>query len=144
MRSHVNAITLAVADLDGALRFYRDGLGLGSTTGVVGTQFVGDADNADGSVVMFTLDDGLVLALYPLTELAKDAHVSRHEVEGHGFSIGHFVDSREQVDALLDAAIAAGGSVTAPAHERPWGIYSGYFRDLDGHLWEVIHAPEAG
>ncbi|MDE3131911.1 MAG: VOC family protein [Acidobacteriota bacterium] len=144
MRSRVNAVTLAVADLDAALRFYRDGLGLGATTGVVGAEFVGDDSNADGSVVMFTLDDGLVLALYPATELAKDAHLPRAAVAGHGFSIGHFVDSREQVDAMLAAAVAAGGSVTAAAHERPWGIYSGYFRDLDGHLWEVIHASRAG
>ncbi|MCL2419531.1 MAG: VOC family protein [Conexibacteraceae bacterium] len=143
MRPGINAITLAVADLEAALAFYREGLGL-ATDGIIGTQFAGDDGQAAGDVVMFTLDDGLVLALYPAGELAKDAHVSRTEVDGHGFSIGHFVESREAVDALLEAAAAAGGRVTAPAHERPWGIYSGYFRDLDGHLWEIIHALNAG
>ena len=53
------------------------------------------------------------------------------------FSLGQLVRSREEVDRLLGAAAAAGAAVTE-AHERPWGIYSGYFRDLDGHLWEVI------
>jgi len=45
------------------------------------------------------------------------------------------------VDALLGRAQAAGASVSAPPHDRPWGIYSGYFRDPDGHLWEIIWNP---
>jgi catechol 2,3-dioxygenase-like lactoylglutathione lyase family enzyme len=36
---------------------------------------------------------------------------------------------------------AAGAAVTEPPHDRPWGIYSGYFHDPDGHLWEVIWNP---
>ena len=38
---------------------------------------------------------------------------------------------------------AAGATLTERPHERPWGIYSGYFRDPDGHLWEVIWNPGA-
>jgi len=56
----------------------------------------------------------------------------------HDGYVGGF--SRTDVDELLGKAEAAGASVTPP-HERPWGIYSGYFRDLDGHLWEVIWNP---
>jgi hypothetical protein len=144
MRSRIHVITLAVQDLDAALGFYRDGLGLTGTTGIVGTEYAGDEQHPAGSTVMFKLDDGLMLSLYPASELAKDAHLPRGGVDGHGFSIGHLVDSRDEVDALLAAAAAAGGGVTAPAHERPWGIYSGYFSDLDGHLWEVIHVLERG
>jgi uncharacterized protein len=51
------------------------------------------------------------------------------------------VARREDVDVLLDRAEAAGATRTAPAHDRPWGIYSGYFRDPDGHLWEIIWNP---
>lgn len=138
MRAKINAITLGVRDLEASLRFYRDGLGLTETRGIVGTEFTGDDEHPDGTVVMFTLEDELTLSLYPASELAKDAHLPRSDVDGHGFSIGHFVASREEVDATLEAAAAAGGRVTAPAHERPWGIYSGYFADLDGHLWEVL------
>jgi uncharacterized glyoxalase superfamily protein PhnB len=54
------------------------------------------------------------------------------------------VDSRAAVDEALRAAVAAGATVTDPAHERPWGIYSGYFQDPDGHLWEVICNPAMG
>jgi uncharacterized protein len=59
------------------------------------------------------------------------------------FSIGHLVPDRASVDAVLAEAVAAGGTLTEAPHERPWGIYSGYFRDPDGHLWEVIWNPEA-
>jgi catechol 2,3-dioxygenase-like lactoylglutathione lyase family enzyme len=141
MKPHVHAVTLAVDDLDRSLAFYRDGLGL-PTEGVVGTEFAGDAETPAGATVMFRLDDGLVLSLYPRTELAKDAGVEVSAVAGHGFSVGHFVDSRAEVDDVLAAASRAGGTVIGAAHERPWGIYSGYFGDPDGHLWEIIHAPE--
>ena len=54
------------------------------------------------------------------------------------FSIGHVVENKQEVDALLKRAKAAGATVTDEPHGRPWGIYSGYFQDLDGHLWEII------
>ena len=72
MEPHVDAITLAVGDLERSLVFYRDGLGL-ETSGVTGTRFAGDEANAAGAVVMFHLRGGLILALYPRTQLAKDA-----------------------------------------------------------------------
>jgi uncharacterized protein len=140
MQPTINVITLAVSDLDRALTFYRDGLGLDSS-GVVGTEFTGDESNPDGAVVMFRLNDGLVLALYPRTELAKDANVPFGPPKTGEFSIGHAVAGKEDVDTLLIAAEAAGATVTDRAHDRPWGIYSGYFRDLDGHLWEVMWSP---
>ena len=57
------------------------------------------------------------------------------------FSIGHAVASRAEVDAILAQAEIAGATLTDQPHDRPWGIYSGYFRDLDGHLWEVLWDP---
>jgi catechol 2,3-dioxygenase-like lactoylglutathione lyase family enzyme len=140
MQPRINVITLAVADLDRALAFYRDGLGLESP-GVVGTEFEGDENNAAGAVVMFNLQPGLILALYPRSELAKDASVPLGPARTGEFSVGHIVATREEVDALLTIAAAAGATITDKAHERPWGIYSGYFRDPDGHLWEIIYNP---
>lgn len=92
---------------------------------------------------MFHLEDGLILALYPRTELAKDAGVPPPSAAPGHFSVGHLVDSSEEVDALLARAEAAGAVLTDRAHQRPWGIYSGYFRDPDGHLWEIIWNPPA-
>lgn len=141
MKPSIHVITLAVGDLDRSLAFYRDGLGLESS-GVIGTEFAGDADNPAGALAMFRLRDGLVLALYPREELAKDAKVPYAAAKTGEFSIGHAVGSRADVDAVLAEAEAAGATVTDPAHDRPWGIYSGYFRDLDGHLWEVLWNAE--
>jgi catechol 2,3-dioxygenase-like lactoylglutathione lyase family enzyme len=136
----ISVITLAVSDLGRALAFYREGLGLESP-GVVGSEFVGDDENPAGDLVMFRLDGDLILALYPRTELAKDARIPLAPPTSGEFSIGHLVDLRAEVDALLAKAEAAGATVTDLPHERPWGIYSGYFRDLDGHLWEIIWNP---
>jgi uncharacterized glyoxalase superfamily protein PhnB len=90
---------------------------------------------------MFRLDGDLILALYPRAELAKDAAVPFGPPKSGEFSIGHIVGTRENVDDLLARAEAAGATLTGPPYERPWGIYSGYFRDLDGHLWEIIWNP---
>lgn len=141
MDARIDVITLAVANLDRALAFYRDGLGL-QTQGVVGTEFVGDDSAPAGAIAMFELRGGLIMALYPRAELAKDANVPLAPPTSGEFSIGHLVSSKADVDALLAQAQAAGATLTDQPHDRPWGIYSGYFRDPDGHLWEVIWNPQ--
>ena len=85
-----------------------------------------------------------MLGLYERADLAKDAAVVDEGRSSLEFSLGHLVASREEVDDLLARAQAAGARLTAPAHERPWGVYSGYFSDLDGHLWEVAWNERAG
>jgi catechol 2,3-dioxygenase-like lactoylglutathione lyase family enzyme len=139
MRSRIHVITLGVGDLERSLAFYR-ALGLESP-GVIGTEFVGDDTTPGGAAALFELRGGLILSLYGRDDLAKDANTS-FDAPGRGeFSIGHLVGSREEVDAVLAEAEAAGATLTDAPHERPWGIYSGYFRDPDGHLWEVIWNP---
>jgi catechol 2,3-dioxygenase-like lactoylglutathione lyase family enzyme len=141
VQSRIHVITLAVADLERALAFYREGLGLESA-GIIGTDYAGDERSPAGDVAMFHLDGGLILALYPRSELAKDAGLQLGPAQSGEFSIGHIVASRQEVDDVLARAQAAGATLTGPAHDRPWGIYSGYFRDLDGHLWEIIWNPQ--
>lgn len=143
MKARIHIITLAVADLERALTFYRDGLGFESR-GIVGTEFVGDEVNPDGAVALFELEDGLMLSLYPRSELAKDANVPLGPPKTGEFSIGHAVADKAEVDALLSRAQAAGATLTDQPHDRAWGIYSGYFRDLDGHLWEILWNPRFG
>lgn len=137
MEPRINVITLAVDDLDRSLAFYREVLGLESP-GVIGTEFPGDDTHPAGAVVMFELEGGLILALYPRKELAKDAKVALAPSKTAEFSIGHIVETKVEVDAVLAQAATAGAALTEDAHDRPWGIYSGYFQDPDGHLWEVI------
>jgi uncharacterized protein len=57
------------------------------------------------------------------------------------FSIGHIVQSKQEVDAVTQQAEKAGAEITDPAHNRFWGGYSGYFQDVDGHLWEIAWKP---
>ena len=141
MEPRLDVVTLAVADLELALAFYRR-LGLESN-GVVGTQWADERTGANGAVAMLELEGGLLLNLYPRADLAKDAEIPVGPPHSGEFSLAQLVRSREAVDELLENAAAAGATVT-PAHDRPWGIYSGYFRDPDGHLWEVIWHPERG
>jgi uncharacterized protein len=135
MRPRIKVITLGVSDLQRSLTFYRDGMGL-ATQGIIGTEF------EDGAVVFFNMNDDLILALYPKVALAKDAKLSASAPSPTEFSLGHIVKSKHEVDALMRQAEKAGAKITDPAHDRFWGGYSGYFQDLDGHLWEIAWNPQ--
>lgn len=139
MQPELHVITLAVDDLERSLVFYRDGLGLVSD-GIIGTEWADGQTGANGAVALFALDGGLILSLYPRSDLAKDAGIPVGPARSGEFSVGQLVRSRAEVDEVLRQAEVAGAAVTG-ARDRPWGIYSGYFRDPDGHLWEVIWNP---
>jgi catechol 2,3-dioxygenase-like lactoylglutathione lyase family enzyme len=136
MRAKIFFITLAVDDLDRAVAFYRDGLGW-PTEGIVGQEFHDELTGADGTIAIFSLDDGLLLTLYERTNLARDASLPAGPPSSTEFSLGIPAQSQAQVDRLLAQVEAAGGTLTAPAHMRPFGVYSGYFTDPDGHLFEI-------
>jgi catechol 2,3-dioxygenase-like lactoylglutathione lyase family enzyme len=129
-------ITLAVDDLDRSVAFYRDGLGW-PTEGIVGQEFHDEVTGADGTIAFFKLDGGLLLGLYERANLAKDASLPPGPPSSTEFSLGVPAESQAEVDKLLRQVQAAGGTLTAPAHMRPFGVYSGYFTDPDGHLFEI-------
>ncbi|WP_435016270.1 VOC family protein [Tundrisphaera sp. TA3] len=133
MKPRLSVITLAVDDLERALRFYRDGLGL-RTPGIIGQEF------ESGAVAFFDLQPGLKLAIWPRESLARDSGLPPAG-PGSGFTLGHNVASPGEVDAVMAQAEGAGGVVVKAARETFWGGYAGYFRDPDGHLWEVVWNP---
>lgn len=135
MKPRVSVLTLGVDDLERALRFYREGLGLKSE-GIVGTEF------EHGAVVFFPLHGNLILALYPRKEIAWDATVSASPSCSTEFTIGHNVNSQEEVNDVMKQASAAGARIAKPAGPTFWGGYAGYFQDPDGHLWEVAWNPQ--
>jgi catechol 2,3-dioxygenase-like lactoylglutathione lyase family enzyme len=135
MKPFIKVITLGVADLERSLVFYRDGLGL-PTEGVFGTEF------EHGAVVFFHLRGGLILALWPKSSLSAEANVSMSAPSAVEFTLGHNVDSKEEVDHVMAEAAAAGATITDPARDRFFGGYSGYFQDPDGHVWEVVWNPD--
>ncbi len=126
MEQRVSLITLGVADLAVARRFY-EALGW-SCKEVEETAFV----QAGGSAVV----------LWGREKLAADAGVEDPGGGGFGgIALAQNVGSREEVDAVLAAARAAGATITKPAAETFYGGYAGYFADRDGHLWEIAHNP---
>jgi hypothetical protein len=58
-----------------------------------------------------------------------------------GIALAQNVRSRDEVDAVLEAVLSAGGTITRPAAETFYGGYAGYFTDPDGHPWEIAHNP---
>jgi len=135
MQPRITVITLGVDDLERAVRFYRDGLGL-KTDGIVGTEF------EHGAVAFFDLQAGLRLALWPRANLAHDAGMPLGTPSATELSLGHNVGSRAEVDAVMEQARRAGARIVKPAQETFWGGYAGYFQDPDQHLWEVVWNPQ--
>jgi hypothetical protein len=131
----VTLITLGVDDLERALRFYRDGLGF-ETEGIVGREF------EHGAVAFFGLQTGLKLAIWPRASLAHDSGLDVGPSSPTDVALAHNVSSREEVDAVMNEARDAGAAIVKPAGDTFYGGYGGYFRDPDGHLWEVAWNPQ--
>ncbi len=128
MEPRISIITLGVEDLERSVRFYREGLGLPRRDGP--------------SDIAFFTTSGTWLALFPRESLAKDAEVTPNGSGFRGFTLAHNVRTKEEVDALLEQATAAGARLVKPAQTASWGGYSGYFSDPDGFLWEVAWNPD--
>lgn len=135
MKPRISVITLGVDDLDAAVRFYRNGLGL-ETEGIIGTEF------EYGAVAFFNLQAGLKLALWPRESIVHDTALSPNMPSATEFTLGHNVGSKEEVDAVMKQAEQAGAVIVKPAQETFWGGYAGYFQDPDKHLWEVVWNPQ--
>lgn len=128
MEQRLTLVTLGVSDLVRATTFYE---ALGWRRSM---------RTAEG--VSFFQLGGIALGLYPRADLAADAGLKDGGESGFGgVALAHNVRSREEVDAVLAEAEAAGGRVVKPAEEAFWGGYSGYFSDPEGHLWEVAWNP---
>ncbi|MFJ3386004.1 MULTISPECIES: VOC family protein [unclassified Curtobacterium] len=137
----MHAITLAVADIERSAAFYTALFGI-EGSGIIGTEYVATDTTAGGATAMFTLEDGFIVSLYGRDDMRKDASVEL--AADPSSTIGHFVESRSAADAFLERARAAGATMLEPPYTRPWGMYSGFFQDPDGHLWEVVANPGMG
>jgi uncharacterized protein len=134
MKPRISVVTLGVADLEQSLAFYRDGLGL-PTEGIVGREF------EHGAVAFFDLSGGLKLAIWAQNDLAHDAGLPKAPISPTSFTIGHNVTRREEVDDVMVQARRAGAEIVKSAQKTFYNGYAGYFRDPNGHLWEVVWNP---
>ncbi len=129
MEQRLSIITLGVGDLQRARAFYE---ALGWS--------VASEENAE-SIVCFTLN-GIGFALYPRNKLIEDVGPQAGSGAATGaVTLAYNVRTREDVAKALDEAERAGGAVVKPAQDVFWGGHSGYFKDPDGHLWEVAWNP---
>jgi predicted lactoylglutathione lyase len=127
--ARVSLVTLGVKDVARSTAFY------------VALGWPLSSASVPGDVSFFKTSGGL-LALWGEDLLAADAGLpgaAPTDRRGHALAIN--IESREEVDAALATAVAAGGRITRAAQATDWGGYNGYFADLDGHLWEVAHNP---
>jgi catechol 2,3-dioxygenase-like lactoylglutathione lyase family enzyme len=126
MRQRLTVVTLGVADLAVARRFY-EALGWRS-------------DSPPEIEVVFFQSGDMVLALWDRERVAEDAGLERGAGFG-GVTLAHNVSSEDEVDAVIEEARAAGAIITKEPTTAFWGGYTGVFVDPDGHPWEVAHNP---
>ena len=127
MNTRISVVTLGVYDVAAATRFYSEGLGFKTAS-------------VKGGVRYFDTG-GTWLAIFPRDALAGYAGVS---AEGEGFSgvtLSINVETRADVDQLLERARVAGAEIVKAAGEVGWGGYTGWIRDPCGHLWEMVWNP---
>lgn len=134
MKQRINILTLGVNDLKKSLKFFVDGLGW-KTQGIIGSEF------ENGETVVFELDNGMLLSLYERKNLAWDSGIAQRPESATEFSIGYLVNNDQEVDLIMKQAERAGAKIIKQAQNTFWGGYGGYFQDIDGHLWEIIHNP---
>jgi len=127
MNPRISMITLGVRDLVASVAFYEQGLGFPRM-------------ESPPEVAFFTLD-GTWLGLYGRDALAADATVAPEGSGFESFTLAHNVHSEAEVDVVMRQAVEAGATVVKKPEKAFWGGYSGYFKDPDGHLWEIAYNP---
>ncbi|MBA4057470.1 MAG: glyoxalase [Marivirga sp.] len=128
MRQKLNLITLGVNDFQKSIDFYEKGLGWKRSSASV------------EELALFPLG-GIVLALHPRAALAEDATVPPVGSGFSGLTISYNAKSEKEVDEVLNKVKTIGATIVKPAQKVYWGGYSGYFKDPDGHLFEVAYNP---
>lgn len=127
MNQHLHIVTLGVKDLEISRKFYAETLGWNIARPQEG--------------VAFFQAGGVVLALFPRDELAKDALVSAEGSGFPGFSLAYNTRSEEEVDEIIRGLKSKGVKILKEPQKVFWGGYHAYFADPDGYLWEVAYNP---
>jgi len=128
MKQNLHLVTLGVKDLEVSKNFYAETLGW-------------KPSSASNEGITFIQAGGVVLALFPHDELAKDALVPAEGNGFSGFTLACNVQSEKEVDEIIADLKSKGVKVTKEPQKMSWGGYSSYFADPDGFLWEVAYNP---
>jgi catechol 2,3-dioxygenase-like lactoylglutathione lyase family enzyme len=128
MRQKLSIITLGVANFQQSVDFYEKGLGWKKS------------DKSIDQLALFPLG-GMVLALHPLEDLAADTTLNYQPSGFYGLTIAYNAKSEQEVDEVMKTVQDLGATIVKPAQNVYWGGYSGYFKDLDGYVFEVAYNP---
>ena len=126
MKPHISIITLGVNNLKKSTDFYEK---------------LGFPVERSESITFISTSPISKLALYGLEDLAHDANISVNKSGFSGITLAHNVVSKQQVEQVIAEARLVGAEITDEPREREWGGYSGYFKDIDGYLWEIAYNP---
>ncbi|WP_214102842.1 VOC family protein [Acrocarpospora catenulata] len=129
MDQRVHFITLSAADLDAARAFYRGGLGWTPLLDV------------PGEIIFFQVAPGLVLGLYDTAHFVADMHGTPADGKLGGLTLSHNVATRAEVDAVVQQAVDAGGTLIKSPQRADFGGYHGHVADPNGVVWEICHNP---
>ncbi|GAA0872282.1 VOC family protein [Gangjinia marincola] len=128
MKQKIHIITLGVQRLGKTLAFYEEGLGW-------------KRSEASKEKIVFFETGGIVIAFFDKSELAKDANVADGVCEFSGITMAYNSKSEGEVDEVMKKVEGLGATIIKPAEKTFWGGYGGYFKDLDGHIFEVAYNP---
>ena len=129
MEQRLSFVSVAVGDLDATRAFYVDGLG-----------WTASMDVPD-EVLMIQVGQHVVLSLWAESGFESEVGPIRRGEGLAPITLAHNVATRDEVDAVLATARAAGADPVHDAVERDWGGYTGYFGDPDGYRWEIAYNP---
>jgi len=125
----ITVLTLGVADLNKATKFYEAVLGTPPNTSYDGVTFIELP--------------GTWISLYPLEKLAEDISPDVPIIRSgfSGVTLAHNARSKDDVIAIVERARSNGARVVKEPQETFWGGFSGYFADPDGYYWEAAWGP---
>jgi catechol 2,3-dioxygenase-like lactoylglutathione lyase family enzyme len=129
MDQRVHFLTLATPDVDASRAFYRDGLGWTPLLDV------------PGEIIFFQIASGLVLGLFDAQKFTEDLGRNDGPATVGGLTLSHNVSSPAEADAVVKAAVEAGGTLIKQPQKAAFGGYNGHFADPNGVIWEVCHNP---
>ena len=128
MKPRLNVVTIGVADLQKSSQFYQDAFGWKPAQG-------------SNDQIVFFYHGGIVLGLYPMNLLAKDAGISDERSGFSGITLAINSETREELDETYQKALTAGAKSLIGQRDTFWGGYDCYFAEPDGHAWKIAWAP---
>lgn len=134
MKPNISVLTLAVKDLEKSVEFYHNWLWF-FTEWIIWTEF------EYGAVAFFDLKNWMKLALWSRESISHDTGIKSYENDSIQFTLWHNVESKEEVDAIMQLAEQAGATIIKSPNDTFYGGYAWYFQDPDKHTWEIVYNP---